>query len=181
MKLGDTTNFNRELIAWLRAGTLATTTVSNVRRICIVLASTPGCLVKINEERAISFVEKLDIDVIKRTNHYMEVSFEFRDVQSEACFHLTLHLFNFGYGFRHPLHKICGIGAWQTMKRGIEVLHATAEQRFIGANTLLNLSESIIDELFQFSPKRLPLTISSIAPLRKMILGVAYSTGETAS
>jgi hypothetical protein len=67
------------------------------------------------------------------------------------------------------------------MKRGIEVLHATAEQRFIGANTLLNLSESIIDELFQFSPKRLPLTIGSIAPLRKMILGVAYSTGEMAS
>jgi len=67
------------------------------------------------------------------------------------------------------------------IKRGIEALHATTEQGFIDANTLLNLSESIIDELFLFSPKRSPLTIGSIAPLRKMILGVAYSNGETAS
>lgn len=122
------TDFCRELAARPRAGTLAAT-VDNVRRTCVALAGTPECLVRIDEERAISFVKELDIEVVEHSSHYMDVPVEFRDVQSEVCFHVTLHLFNFGHGFRHALNKLCGVGAWQTTKRGIEALHATVAKR----------------------------------------------------
>jgi hypothetical protein len=106
-------------------------TVENVRRSCATLAATPDCLVSIDEGRAVSFVDELDKTVLKRSSHYMRVPLEFQDVPSEVSFHVTLHLFNFGHGFRHPLHKLCGRGAWQTMNRGIEGLQATAARGFI--------------------------------------------------
>jgi len=170
-------NYYRELTARPQAGTLAAT-VDNVRRTCAALVSAPECSVKIDEERAISFTEELDLEAVKRSSHYMEVPVEFRDVQAEVCFLITLHLFNFGHGYRHALHKACGVGAWQTMKRGIEALHATTAQGFIDANTLLNLSEEIVDELFQFPPQGSSETAIQIDPLRKMILGVAHSVGR---
>ena len=173
----DTTNFYRELTERPRAGTLAAA-VGNVRRTCAALASAPECLVRIDEQRAISFVEELDMEAVKRSSHYMEFPVDFRDVQSEVCFHVTLHLFNFGHGFRHLLHKLCGVGAWQTMKQGIEALHETSAQGFIDAVTLLKLSEGMVDELFQFPPQGSSIEADSIAPLRKMIAGVALSAGR---
>lgn len=173
----NSTNFARELTARPRTGTLAAT-VDNVRHTCVALAGTPECPVRIDEGRAISFSKGLDMAAVKRSSHYMEVPVEFPDVQSEVCFHVTLHLFNFGHGFRHPLHQACGVGAWQTMKRGIEALHATAPQGFIDANTLLELSEGMVDELFQFPPQGSSSAADAIAPLRKMILGVAHASGR---
>jgi hypothetical protein len=108
----------------------------------------------------------------------MEVLIDFRDVRSEVCFHLTLHLFNFGHGFRHSLHEACGLGAWQTMKRGIESLHASSDRGFIDAHALLELSEDAVDRHFQFPPGRSTAAAGRIAPLRAMILQVARTTGS---
>jgi hypothetical protein len=173
----DSNSFHRELTARPRDGTLAAT-ADNVRRTCVALAGAPESLVRVDEERAISFVEELDLEAVKRSSHYMEVPIAFSDVRSEVCFHVTLHLFNFGHGFRHALHKACGVGAWQTMKRGIEALHATAERGCIDADTLLALSEDLVDELFQFPPPGSSIAANAIAPLRGMIVAVAHSTGR---
>lgn len=64
------------------------------------------------------------------------------------------------------------------MKRGIEAMHATAARGFIDANTLLKLSESTVDERFHFPPQGSSNAADQIASLRKMILGVAHSTGR---
>jgi hypothetical protein len=64
------------------------------------------------------------------------------------------------------------------MKRGIEALHAKASKGFIDADTLLNLSEGIVDELFQFPPHGSSVAADVITPLRKMIVGVAHSAGR---
>jgi hypothetical protein len=170
------TNFYLELKARPRAGTLAAT-VDNVKRTCLALANTPDSAVKIDEQRAISFVEKLSIEDVKHSSHLMEIPVEFHDIQSEVCFHITLHLFNFGHGFRHKLHELCGMGAWQTMKRGIEALHLETTKGYIDAHTLIGLSESKVDELFQFPPPGSSVAVNEIAPLRKMIVGVAHLSG----
>jgi hypothetical protein len=174
----NTTNFHRELTARSRSKTLAAT-VDNVRRTCVGLAGTPGCPVRIDEGRARSFVGELDLELLKRSSHCMEIPLEFPDVPSEVCFHITLHLFNFGHGFRHALHQVCGVGAWGTMKRGIEALHATTAKGLIDAHTLLNLSEGAVDELFfRLAPQQSPAAAGRIAPLRKMIVGVAHAAGK---
>ena len=170
-------NFYRELKARPRAETLAAT-VGNVRRTCISLASSPHCPVKIDKAQAISFVKELGLEAVKRSSHFMETPLDFRDMSSEVCFHLTLHLFNFGHGFRHPLHETCGLGAWQTMKRGIESLHASTDNGFIDACTLLELSEDAVDSYFQFPPAGASVAAERIAPLREMILQVAHTTGR---
>ena len=171
------TNFHRELMDRPRGETLAAT-ADNVRRTCISLAASPECLVKIDEERVISFLKDLDIEAVKRASHYMEIPVDFRDVRSEVCFHVTLHLFNFGHGFRHPLHEARGLGAWQTMKRGIESLHASTDQGFIDAYTLLDMSKDTVDKHFQFPPPESSAAAEQIAPLRDMIVRVAHITGK---
>jgi hypothetical protein len=173
----ETNNFSQELTARSRDETL-TATVENVRHTCEELTDSAECLVRIDEQHAISFIEELDLESVKRSSHYMEVPIEFLDVQSEVNFHVTLHLFNFGHGYRHALHKACGVGAWQTMKRGIEALHATSARGSIDAITLLNLSENNVDKLFHFPPQGSSNAADQIDPLRKMILGVAHSTGR---
>lgn len=173
----NTKILDRELTARSRPNTLAAT-VDNVRRTCTALAYSPDCLVKIDKKRAISFAEELDLQAVKGSSHYMEFSIEFPDVYSEVCFHLTLHLFNFGHGFRHILHKVCGLGAWQTMKRGIETLHYKNKKGFIDANTLIMFSDEMIDEIFQFPPRGSSFDADKITPLRDMILHVAHATGK---
>lgn len=173
----NSANFIRELAPRARGETLAAT-ADNVRRTCISAADGPECPVHVDKERALSFVDQLDMEAVNRSSHYMEIPVEFRDVPSEVSFHVTLHLFNFGHGYRHALHQVCGMGAWQTMKRGIEALHQSAEQGTLDAPTLLRLSEPIVDELFGFPPQESSAAADAIAPLRSMILGVAHSSGR---
>ncbi len=173
----NTANFYRELIDRPHSQTLAAT-VENVRHTCLSLTDAPECLVRVDQDLAISFIKELNMEVLKRSSHFMAIPFEFNDVQSEVCFLVTLHLFNFGHGFRHPLHEVCDMGAWQTMKRGIEALHATTERGFIDANTLLNLSEGTVDRLFQFPRQGSSVAADRIAPLREMIVEVAHTTGR---
>ncbi len=108
----------------------------------------------------------------------MEISTKFHELNSEVCFHITLHLFNFGHGFRHPLHTACGRGAWQTMKRGVETLYSKTENGLIDANTLINLSEESINEYFHLPFWGSSPDAEKITPLRDMILRVAHSTGK---
>lgn len=170
-------NFYRELTDRSHTDTLAAT-VENVRRTCFRLANTPECSVKIDEDLAISYIAELDMEELKRPSHFMKVPIEFRNLQSEVCFHITLHLFNFGHGFRHSLHEVCGLGAWMTMKRGVETLHVMTEQGCIDANTLLSLSESTIDRFFHFPRRGSSIAVNQISLLREMIIAVAQSTGR---
>ena len=153
-------------------------TVNNVKHTCHDLANRPDCLVKIDESRLASFVKELDTEIVKRSSHFMDIPIEFTDLHAEVNFHVNLHLFNFGHGFRHPLHKICGRGAWQTMKRGIISLHLNAEKGFIDAKSLINLSADSVDELFRFPSTGSSIDAEEISPLREIILQVAHSTGK---
>ncbi len=155
-------------------------TVENVRRSCHEVVNSPDCMVKIDENRLNSFVDNLDMAEVKRSSHFMDIPVEFQNLHAEVNFHINLHLFNFGHGFRHPLHNVCGCGAWQTMKRGIISLHLNCSNGFIDANSLLNLTEESVNEHFQFpSQSQNPSPdAEKISFLRDMILQVAISTGK---
>ena len=170
-------NFAFELKDRSRTDTLPAT-VENVKCSCTALADTPDCLVKINKKQAFLFAEELQVQDVRQSSHYMEIPTKFRKLNSEVCFHVTLHLFNFGHGFRHPLHTTCGRGAWQTMKRGVETLYSKTEKGFIDANTLIKLSEESINEFFHLPPQGSSSDAEKITPLRDMILRVAHSTGK---
>lgn len=150
-------------------------TVENVRRTCDKAAFTPGNPVRIDGERLRAFVSGLDVKAVKRSSHLMDVSLPFRSMRAELNFHLNLHLFNFGHGFRHPLHALCGQGAWRTMKRGVERLHSACGDGGINAAALTGLSAEAVDSLFGFPCGE---EARELAPLREMILLVARSTGD---
>ena len=105
-------------------------TVENVRQSCKALADSPQCAIEIDKIRAREFINKIDIKNLKKASHYMEVSLDFPDEYSEVNFHIVLHLFNFAHGYRHSLHAVRKVGAWQTMKRGIEVLQQQSSNLF---------------------------------------------------
>ncbi len=153
-------------------------TVENVKRTCRRCAESPDTPVRIDMERLESFVATLDLDKVKRSSHLMDIPLEFPDLHAAVNLHLALHLFNFGHGFRHPLHRLCGQGAWQTMKRGLLAMHTGAEQGFIDADTLLRLTSQRVDALFDFPPPGSLPDAEELAPLRNMILLVAHTTGQ---
>jgi len=169
-------NIEHELAARSRTSTLAAT-IDNVKRTCFELANSPDCSVKINVTRLNSFINSLDIKEIKRSSHLMDNPIEFRDEFSEINFHMTLHLFNFGHGFRHPLHQICGCGAWQAMKKGILRLHLNASKGFIDAEALIGLSVEKVNDYFQFPALDSSDYGQKLNLLRDMILQVAHCTG----
>ncbi|MGD9211503.1 MAG: queuosine salvage family protein [Desulfobacteraceae bacterium] len=133
---------------------------------------------KIDENRLAAFVNDLDIQAVKCSSHLMDIPIAFRDLHAAVNFHINLHLFNFGHGFRHPLHKICGRGAWQTMKQGIMSLQLNTKNGFIDADTLIKLSVESVNQFFQFPTSGSSSVVEEIFPLRDMILKVAHFTGR---
>lgn len=170
-------NLELELKDRPRGETLAAT-VDNVKRSCFELVSTDDCAVNIDQNRLALFVDELDVNKVKRKSHLMEFPIEFQDLHAEINFHINLHLFNFGHGFRHPLHSICGQGAWQTMKKGITALHLNTAKGFIDARSLITLSAERVNALFGFPSQHSYDDGQKIYPLRDMILDVAHSTGK---
>lgn len=166
-------NLDRELER--AAGTGVPPTVENVRRSCDEAAVLPDSPVRIDEQRLRSFSRFLDIRAVKRSSHLMAVPIAFGSVRAATNFHLNLHLFNFGHGYRHPLHALCGQGAWRTMKRGIEALHASCGEPGIDAAALAALTPSAVDALFGFPSGG---AAGELDPLRDMILRVAHATGN---
>jgi len=171
-------NILLELEGGSRPGTLAPS-VSNVRRSCAEAAADPANPARIDPERLREFVAGLDPRAVGRSSHLMEVDAAFSDLRAEVNFHLNLHLFNFGHGFRHPLHALCGAGAWRTMKRGMLALHTACGERGIDAAALRGLTAADADAFFGFpSDDRAGDGAEALAPLREMILRVAHSTGD---
>jgi hypothetical protein len=153
-------------------------TVENVKRTCFEAANFPDCPITIDEDKLTSFIDQLDIQKVKRSSHLMDNPNGFPNEFSEVNFHINLHLFNFGHGFRHPLHNTCGYGAWQTMKKGVFALHNDAKNGYIDAETLTNLTVEKINHLFKFPSNDLSCDGEQINLLRNIILQVAHATGS---
>lgn len=150
--------------------------VHRVRKSCAAVAGSPQCDIIIDHDRARAVVEQTPLDSITATSHLMEVDLEFPSPTGELNFHLLLHLFNFGHGFRHALHEARGVGAWQTMKAGIERWHIEA-QKLIDVQMLRAMDVECAARTFDlvnadgYCPP-------SILPLAEMISRVARSTAE---
>lgn len=174
-------NLNREL----RAGKFLSRlepTVENVRQSCRAVSYSPQCTVKIDEARARD-IDNISLENLKQSSHYMEVPIKFPDERSEVNFHIIIHLFNFAHGYRHSLHAVRQAGAWQTMKRGIEMLQQRSNAGFIKATVLANLSQDRVVEIFDLgirdehgnSTRCAP---KELEPLVQMIVEVAHDSGK---
>ncbi len=157
-------------------------TVENVRQSCRSVSYSPQCSIKIDDSRIRKVVEDLDVQDLKIASHYMEVPLKFPHEWSEVNFHIILHLFNFGHGYRHPLHAVHGVGAWQTMKHGIEVLQQQSSTGNITATMLANLSREQTIDLFDLSIRdqtgsSTTNTLEELEPLVEIILEVAHDSG----
>jgi hypothetical protein len=177
MKNQPDENISLELDGGVGVGVLPAT-VENVRSTCDRAAADPGSPVRIDEEGLSAFMAALDPALVKRSSHLMDVSISFQDTSAAVNFHITLHLFNFGHGFRHPLHEAVGLGAWQTMKRGIANMHEAAGGAGIDAAMLSGLTAEKVDTFFGLSALGKSPAADALDPLRRMILRVAASTGD---
>ena len=154
-------------------------TLENVRRSCRAVAQSSQCLLRIDEARAREIVDGIAVEDLKKSSHYMEVPLKFQSESAEVNFHVVLHLFNFAHGYRHPLHSLRQFGAWQTMKRGIEVLQERSSTGVITATTLVELSRTQIIEIFDIGIRGATGgTSEELQPLVEMILEVARDSGE---
>lgn len=170
-------NLNRELKLNQISSQLPPT-VENVRQSCKALAYSPQCEVKIDENRVRQVVDSLDIESLKKASHYMEVSLDFPNEASEVNFHIVLHLFNFAHGYRHSLHAVRGAGAWQTMKRGLEVLQQHSSG-MITASMLANLSREQIVDIFDLGAGSDSKIVAPVLePLVKIVMAVANNSGR---
>jgi hypothetical protein len=172
-------NLNREL----KLGEISSKlppTVENVRQSCKALAYSSECAIKIDENRAREVINSIDLESLKQASHYMEVSLDFPDRYSEVNFHILLHLFNFAHGYRHPLYAIRKVGAWQTMKHGIEVLQQQSSG-VITATMLANLTREQIIDVFDLGIKNNSqiYTPTELKPLVEIILAVAHDSGKS--
>ena len=176
------TNLNHELNPKNLSDRLSPT-VENVRRSCRAVANSPQCTVKIDETRACEVIDNIDVGILKKYCHYMEIPLNFPDEKSEVNFHVVLHLLNFGHGYRHPLHGLRDVGAWQTIKRGVEGLQKVSETGIITAQTLAELSRERVVEAFDLGirtdeGKRTADTTIELDPLVEMIVAVAHDSGR---
>ena len=158
-------------------------TVENVRLSCKALACSPQCTVKIDEARAREVIDNIDVGILKKYTHHMEIPLDFPDEKSEVNFHIVLHLLNFGHGYRHPLHGLRNAGAWQTMKRGVVELQKRSDSGFITADTLTELSHEKVVEAFDLGIRtqereRTTDTTLELDPFVDMIVAVAHDSGR---
>ncbi len=175
-------NLNRELKLERFPLRLAPT-VENVRHSCRALAYSPQCSVKIDQARAQEVIDGIDIKDLKKASHHMEVPLKFPDEQSEVNFHIVLHLFNFAHGYRHSLNTVHKVGAWQTMKHGIEVLQQRRSTGMITGAMLADLSREQIVDIFDIGTRNqqgnsTAHTLAELEPLVAVILEVAHDSGR---
>jgi hypothetical protein len=175
-------NLDHELHPKNLSGKLSPT-VENVRRSCRAVANSPQCTVKIDETRAREVIDNIDIGILKKYTHHMEIPLNFPDEKSEVNFNVVLHLLNFGHGYRHPLHDLRNAGAWKTMKRGVEELQKRSDSGIITAQTLTELSREKVVEVFDLGirtqeGKRIADTTIELDSLVDMIVAVAHDSGR---
>ena len=157
--------------------------VENVRKTCLALARSPECRITIDAPRARAFIDRTDIREITTYPPLMETPMAFADEAAEVNYHVTLHLFNFGHGYRHPLHAARGAGAWQTMKRGLEAWHRAVALGVITADALSGLTRGQVIRFFDLGirdghGRPTSDTSPDLEPLAALILGVAHDTGR---
>lgn len=160
---------------------LANLTVQGVRQTCAAVANSPQCEIKIDHERARAVIDETPVDSITAASHLMAVDLKFPDEMHELNFHLLLHLFNFGHGFRHVLHDARGAGAWKTMKSGIERWY-TESKGLIGIQELKAMDCDRAVKVFGLAGSEWidkgSRCSSSVEALAEMIAQVASCTAE---
>lgn len=152
--------------------------VENVKKTCKSVAESEFCRVKINAKAIDAFLHEHDLDKIKKYSKLMENEISFKNEYSELNFHLVLHLFNFGHGYRHPLHFSRNEGAWKTMKKGIERLYSISESNIINADILSSFTREKAFEIFDLKLTDSDEVNKDINNLAFIIKEVANKSGE---
>eukprot|EP01105_Mastigella_eilhardi_P019250 TRINITY_DN4519_c0_g1_i2.p1 TRINITY_DN4519_c0_g1~~TRINITY_DN4519_c0_g1_i2.p1 ORF type:complete len:368 (+),score=108.39 TRINITY_DN4519_c0_g1_i2:72-1106(+) len=98
----------------------------------------------------------------------------FGSAAEEAGFIALAHALDFGSGFRKELHEHCnGLGAWLTMKAGLERMHAASGGACTGAEWLAALDAPAVSRLFTLpSPALDPLTVLILRVAHELARGL---------
>lgn len=172
---GGVSNRGRNLAVELgERPAIADPTIDNVRSTCSAVASSRGCQIQIDHDRARSVINKTPLEAITASSHFMAVDAQFDSLESELNFHMVLHLLNFGHGFRHPLHTHTGKGAWQTIKSGVERWHAESDG--LDASALASLTPDSAARLFALGSGQAGDVPPALVPLVDMLVCVANTT-----
>ena len=131
--------------------------------------------VSIDEATLRQFMARLDHGVVREIlasplgENCDTLPGDFRSAREAANFALLFCLLQFGHGFRHDLHRLCGRGASQTITLGVRSLCATGG---LGATRLQTLTLTEIREAFQLPDDPV------LAMFAQQLHGVASQAGR---
>lgn len=92
--------------------------LDEVRSSCLKVASSAGD-VRVSDSGVVECAKGIDMDRVREWAEMRDVPLKFDSLETHVTFWSTVHLLNFGSGFRHPLHEANGRGAFQTIQFGV--------------------------------------------------------------
>lgn len=112
--------------------------------------------VTVDATAAQAFAKELDVDMVKNfgVSLALDANFtgsncSFETVDDEAAFILLFHALDFGSGWRLPLHKHHGKGAFLTIKPGVENFYNAHKK--LSSSELINATKEEVAKAFQLN------------------------------
>lgn len=164
----------------------AESVLARVRRTCRdVLRGADD--VSVSPEGVAAFLRDLDAEKFRSmSSEVTRPPLKFDTVESEVNYWCILNLLNFGSGYRHDLHKLCGRGAYETMMFGVLGMHIS--QIGFDADFLCDVALYDVANYFNLSKgmdievEVMPAVYESkpgpLRPLAKQICAALNSTGK---
>lgn len=163
---------------------------SKVRLSCHALLASPGCPVRVSEQGIDAFLANLDqsayLAVVASEKQASSYPLRFADSDARLNWYATLHLLNFGSGYRTALRRACGKGAFESIIHLLVAVHVSGTvldagwmsgidahtvAEFIGLNMVTETPHATLPAVYDVTP-------SDTAPLMHAIAGALNTTGD---